>query len=47
LTPLKFIKTRRTITAISKGIFPGWADSGRKLKIASPQETMDTVIVRM
>ena len=32
---------------ISKGVLSGCADAGKKLKIASPQATIDTVIVSM
>ena len=39
--------TSRRRARTSKGIFRVWNWAGRKLKTASPQETMDTVIVSM
>jgi hypothetical protein len=47
LTPLKFKITRRTIRNPTKINLYFWKGKGRKLNMASPQETRETVIVNI
>ncbi len=39
--------TRKRMARTSNGVLSGWAEAGKKLKRASPQATMETVIVSM
>ncbi len=45
-TPRMFSVMRKTIVANSAGSFQVSSESGRKLKMASPPEAIDVVIVR-